>query len=78
MTRLKIDFVSDVSCPWCAIGLASLESAFGRLAGEVEADLWRQPFELNRRMPAGGQDIEAHLTHVVSCPGPVRSQLLNS
>lgn len=62
MTRLKIDFVSDVSCPWCAIGLASLESALSRLAGEVEAELWFQPFELNPHMPAGGQDIEEHLT----------------
>ena len=24
---LKIDFVSDVSCPWCAIGLGALEQA---------------------------------------------------
>jgi len=62
MTRVKIDFVSDVSCPWCAIGLASLESALRRLAGEVEAELRFQPFELNPHMPAGGQDIEEHLT----------------
>lgn len=62
MTRVKIDFVSDVSCPWCAVGLASLESALGRLAGEVEAELRFQPFELNPHMPAGGQDIEEHLT----------------
>lgn len=62
MTRIKIDFVSDVSCPWCAIGLASLESALRRLAGEIEAELRFQPFELNPHMPAGGQDIEEHLT----------------
>lgn len=61
-TTLKIDFVSDVSCPWCAIGLAALELALQRLAGEVEAVIHFQPFELNPDMPAGGQDITEHLT----------------
>jgi predicted DsbA family dithiol-disulfide isomerase len=61
-TALKIDFVSDVSCPWCAIGLASLERALERLDGEVRADLHFQPFELNPGMPVGGQDVTEHLT----------------
>jgi predicted DsbA family dithiol-disulfide isomerase len=59
---LKIDFVSDVSCPWCAIGLASLEQALQRLQGEVRAQLRFQPFELNPAMPPGGQEIGEHLT----------------
>jgi len=59
---LKIDFVSDVSCPWCAIGLASLEQALQRLQGEVRAELRIQPFELNPAMAAGGEDITEHLT----------------
>ena len=62
MKPLKIDFVSDVSCPWCAIGLASLEKALDRLEGEVAAQLHFEPFELNPHMPAGGQDITEHLT----------------
>jgi predicted DsbA family dithiol-disulfide isomerase len=61
MKELKIDFVSDVSCPWCAIGLASLERALERLP-EVKAQLHFQPFELNPSMPKGGQDITEHLT----------------
>jgi predicted DsbA family dithiol-disulfide isomerase len=61
-THLKIDFVSDVSCPWCAIGLASLEQALARLDGEVEVEMRFQPFELNPQMPPGGQDITEHLT----------------
>jgi len=61
-TRLKIDFVSDVSCPWCAIGLSALEAALQRMAGEVTVDLHFQPFELNPNMPPGGQDITEHLT----------------
>ena len=61
-TRLKIDFVSDVSCPWCAIGLAGLQKALERLEGTVEAQLHFQPFELNPQMPPGGQDVTEHLT----------------
>lgn len=60
--QLKIDFVSDVSCPWCAIGLASLERALERLGGEVGVQLHFQPFELNPAMRPGGQDITEHLT----------------
>ena len=59
--NLKIDFVSDISCPWCAIGLSALEQALGELKGEVSAELHFQPFELNPQMPAGGQDIGEHL-----------------
>ncbi|HET8871041.1 MAG TPA: DsbA family oxidoreductase [Aquabacterium sp.] len=62
MPHLKIDFVSDVSCPWCAIGLASLEQALQRLSGELSAELHCQPFELNPKMEPGGQDITEHLT----------------
>lgn len=58
---MKIDFVSDVSCPWCVIGLKSLEDALGRVAGQVQAELHFQPFELNPQMPAEGQDIGEHL-----------------
>ncbi len=61
-TPLKIDFVSDVSCPWCAIGLSSLEQALQRLSSDVKAELHFQPFELNPQMPPGGQDITEHLT----------------
>jgi predicted DsbA family dithiol-disulfide isomerase len=60
-TRMKIDFVSDVSCPWCAIGLNSLETALTRLGDQVTVDMHFQPFELNPQMPAEGQDIIEHL-----------------
>lgn len=59
---LTIDFVSDVSCPWCAIGLSALEQALARVAPEITAKVQVQPFELNPNMPAGGQDITEHLT----------------
>ncbi|MEY4099865.1 MAG: hypothetical protein RL300_1036 [Pseudomonadota bacterium] len=59
---LNIDFVSDISCPWCAIGLAALEQAIAKLQGEVQVQIHLQPFELNPQMQAGGQDIAEHLT----------------
>ena len=59
---LKIDFVSDVSCPWCAIGLGALEKALEHLASDVTVDLHFQPFELNPGMPPEGQDMVEHLT----------------
>jgi predicted DsbA family dithiol-disulfide isomerase len=62
MTPLKIDFVSDIACPWCAVGLGALEKALERLDGEVQADLHFQPFELNPNMGPGGQDLAEHLT----------------
>ena len=61
MKTLRIDFVSDVVCPWCAVGLASLEQALRRLQGEVEVEIHFQPFELNPDMPAGGMDVAANL-----------------
>ena len=62
MTKtLKIDFVSDVACPWCAVGLSSLEQALQRLDGEVRAELHFQPFELNPQMGPDGQDVGEHL-----------------
>ena len=59
---LKIDFVSDISCPWCAIGLAALEQAITNVQGDVTVQMHVQPFELNPQMPAGGQNITEHLT----------------
>ncbi len=61
MKNLKIDFVSDVSCPWCAVGLWSLETALKRLEGEVHADVRFHPFELNPQMAAEGEDTTEHL-----------------
>ena len=61
--HLKIDFVSDVVCPWCAIGLKSLEQALQKLDGSVSADLHFQPFELNPQMAPEGEDVAEHLAH---------------
>ena len=62
MTKtIKIDFVSDVSCPWCVIGLGNLDAALKRVEGEVTADIRFQPFELNPNLPPEG---ESHFENV--------------
>jgi predicted DsbA family dithiol-disulfide isomerase len=60
-TYMKIDFVSDVSCPWCVIGLRALEDALARIGPELEVAFEFQPFELNPQMVAEGQDLDEHI-----------------
>jgi predicted DsbA family dithiol-disulfide isomerase len=60
-TAMKIDFVSDVMCPWCVIGLKALEQALDKTRDVVNAELHFQPFELNPQMPAEGQDVVEHI-----------------
>ena len=64
--HLKIDFVSDVSCPWCVIGLKALDQALANInadaKSEITAEIHFQPFELNPQMPPEGQDITEHIT----------------
>ncbi|BDB28703.1 DsbA family oxidoreductase (plasmid) [Cupriavidus sp. P-10] len=54
---LRIDFVSDIACPWCAIGLSSLKQALQQLGKEVDAEIVVHPFELNPDMPPEGQAL---------------------
>jgi predicted DsbA family dithiol-disulfide isomerase len=58
---LRIDFVSDVVCPWCAIGLASLDEALRRASDVVQATIHFRPFELNPQLGPEGEDIGEHL-----------------
>ena len=61
-TELKIDIVSDVSCPWCIIGFKALQEALEKVAPDITASIEWQPFELNPQMPPEGQDITEHIT----------------
>lgn len=61
MKTLQIDFVSDIACPWCAVGLHALERAAASLPPDVQLQ-WRfQPFELNPQMAPEGEAIVPHL-----------------
>lgn len=62
LKTLKIDFVSDVVCPWCVVGLGGLETALERLEPEgIAADIAFQPFELNPDMAPEGEGIVEHI-----------------
>jgi len=60
--HLKLDIVSDISCPWCIIGYQSLNQALTQLAPDISVDITWQPFELNPQMPKEGQEITEHIT----------------
>jgi predicted DsbA family dithiol-disulfide isomerase len=59
---IKIDFVSDVACPWCAVGLGNLNQAISQFGDQANFEVHFRPFELNPHMPKGGQDAIEHLT----------------
>lgn len=59
---IKIDFVSDIACPWCAVGLGNLTKAMAALQGRVQFEVHFRAFELNPNMPKGGQEVIEHLT----------------
>lgn len=75
-TPLRIDFVSDVSCPWCAIGLASLEQALAQVQAEgIRAELHFQPFELNPQMAPEGEDVGEHLARKYGSSAEQQAQI---
>lgn len=77
-SSVKIDFVSDISCPWCAIGLNALQQALDQLKTEVQAEICFQPFELNPQMGPGGQDITEHLTQKYGSTPEQQAQIRNT
>jgi predicted DsbA family dithiol-disulfide isomerase len=66
---MKIDFVSDVACPWCAVGLHALEEALRRLGPiGLTVEMQLQPFELNPDMPPEGEDVVAYMARKYGAP----------
>lgn len=59
---IRIDFVSDIACPWCAVGLSSLQLALSRLGDTVDAEIVMHPFELNPQMGEEGEDLVDHIS----------------
>lgn len=56
---LRVDIVSDVVCPWCAVGFKQLEQAAAATGHDIE--VYWHPFELNPQMGADGQNLREHL-----------------
>lgn len=61
LKTLKIDFVSDVVCPWCVVGLRGLEIALAEVAHLVEPELTLHAFELNPDMAPEGEPLVEHV-----------------
>lgn len=57
MTSIQIDIVSDIACPWCAIGYARLQQAMDQLANELTFSVQWHAFELNPDPDAEPQPI---------------------
>jgi predicted DsbA family dithiol-disulfide isomerase len=60
-SKIKIDVISDVVCPWCYIGKRRLEKAITEVHDEYEFDIQYHPFELNPNVPAEGFDQKSYL-----------------
>ncbi len=61
MKTLQLDVISDIACPWCAVGVNALDRAIAKLAPEITVGLRFQPFELNPTMAAEGADTLQYL-----------------
>lgn len=62
MKTLQIDIVSDVACPWCAIGYKRLEQAMAELQDELSFKVEWHAFRLNPDMAPEGEPILDHLS----------------
>ncbi len=58
---LRIDFISDVACPWCVVGLRSLQKALEVVGAQVKAEIHFHPFELNPHMAPEGENTAEHV-----------------
>ena len=73
--KVRIDFVSDIACPWCAIGLASLQKALASTGTAPQVDLHFQPFELNPGMAPEGEDVGEHLARKYGSTAEQQAQI---
>lgn len=73
--NVRIDFVSDIACPWCAIGLASLQQALASTGTAPQVDLHFQPFELNPGMAPEGEDVREHLARKYGSTAEQQAQI---
>lgn len=60
--KIKLDFISDVVCPWCIIGYKRLQQAINELGIQDQIEIEWQPFELNPDMPAEGENLPEHIS----------------
>jgi len=59
--KIQIDIISDVVCPWCAIGYKRLSQAIDELGIKDDVHVQWHPFQLNPDMPREGQNANKYL-----------------
>jgi predicted DsbA family dithiol-disulfide isomerase len=75
---LRIDFVSDVMCPWCVIGMKALEQALANCSDVVTPEWHCQPFELNPAMPPEGENSQEHIARKYGAAAAANPQARNT
>jgi predicted DsbA family dithiol-disulfide isomerase len=60
---IKINFISDIGCPWCAVALGTLDQAMENLKDQAEFEIHFEPYELNPQMKIGGANAIEYLSN---------------
>jgi predicted DsbA family dithiol-disulfide isomerase len=60
MTKIQLDVVSDVVCPWCWLGKRRLDAALESI-DDLEIEVTFRPFQLDPDVPAGGVDYKRYM-----------------
>ena len=59
---MRIDFISDINCPWCALGVVSFQKALDLVGSRLQYELHFQPFEINSQLPKEGKNLFNYLS----------------
>ena len=59
---MRIDFISDINCPWCALGVVSFQKALDLMGSSFQYELHFQPFELHPQLPKEGKNLFDYLS----------------
>lgn len=59
MNNIRIDIISDISCPFCAIGYLQLDAALKEL--DVKAEIHWHPYDINPAVGDDGLDLRENL-----------------
>ncbi|WP_031485389.1 DsbA family oxidoreductase [Maridesulfovibrio frigidus] len=59
--KIKINIVSDVTCPWCIIGYKRLANAISEMGIEDRIVIEWEPFEINPNMIPDGEELHEHM-----------------
>ena len=64
--RLNVAFVSDIVCPWCALGFTKLMLAVDKMSPNIAVTVECLPYELNPGLGAEGILLSDHLAEIMN------------